>query len=151
MGDLNLDILDSSKRKPLQDINDLFDLKCQGPKMLHKLCKPSLLVVILTNKNQSFMKTCQYDTGLSVWHNMIFIVLKGNLLPFKNSQFEKTSFKGLIGMCSIKISSGFPGMCPLSWMTLMMYIGCMTVYSMGALMSTSYSSLKSEVRIVPLS
>ena len=43
------------------------------------------------------MKTGQCDTGLSDWHNMIYTVLKGNFLPFKNSQFEYRSFQGFDG------------------------------------------------------
>ena len=53
-----------------------------------KDAKPSLVDVILTNKNQNVIKTGQCDTGLSDWHNMTFTVLKGNFLPYNNSQFE---------------------------------------------------------------
>ena len=67
MGDLNLDLLDSSKGKPLQDICDIFDLKnlVKDPICHVKDAKPSLVDVILTNKSQNFMKTGQCDTGLS--------------------------------------------------------------------------------------
>ena len=96
MGDLNFDLLDMTKGKPLQDSCDLFDLKniVKEPTCFMKDKTPSLMDVILTNKTQSFMKTGQCDTGLSDWHNMTFTVLKGNHLPFTNSQFQYRSFQG---------------------------------------------------------
>ena len=77
LGDLNFHLIDTSKGKPLQDINDLFDLKnlVKDPTCFMKDAKPSLVDVILTNKTQNFMKTGQCDTGLSDWHNMTFTVL----------------------------------------------------------------------------
>ena len=96
LGDLNFDLLVTSKGKPLEDVNELFDLKnlVKDPTCFMKDAKPSLVDVILTNKNQNFMKTGQCDTGLSDWHNMIFTVLKGNFLPYNKSQFEYRSFQG---------------------------------------------------------
>ena len=96
LGDLNFDLLDTSKGKPLEDMNELFGLKnlVKDPSCFMKDAKPSLVDVILTNKNQNFMKTGQCDTGLSDWHNMTFTVLKGNFLPYNNSQFEYRSFQG---------------------------------------------------------
>ena len=98
LGDLNFDLLDTSKGKPLEDMNELFDLKnlVKDPTCFMKDAKPSLVDVILTNKNQNFMKTGQCDTGLSDWHNMTFTVLKGNFLHYNNSQFEYRSFQGFV-------------------------------------------------------
>ena len=78
LGDLNFDLMDTTKGRALRDVCDIFDLQnlTENPTCFVKDSKPSLVDVFLTNKPKGFMKSDQCDTGLRDWHNMVHIVLK---------------------------------------------------------------------------
>ena len=88
IGDLNHDSLNETKGKPLANIMELFDLTnlIQKPTCFMKDCKPSLLDVILTISKSLCMKTLNFGTGISDWHNMISIVIN-NQIP-KNEKYK---------------------------------------------------------------
>ena len=57
LGDLNLDLLDPTKGRPLRDICDIFDMQnlVKNPTCFMKDKNPSLVDVILTNKSTNFI------------------------------------------------------------------------------------------------
>ena len=75
LGDLNYDLSDPTKGKTLRDMFDIFNLQnlIKKPTCFMKDSKPSLVDVILTNKPKLFMISDQCGTGLSDWHNMVYI------------------------------------------------------------------------------
>ena len=90
IGDLNYDLLNETKGKPLANIMELFDLpnSVQKPTCFIKDCKPSLLDVILTNSKSLCMKIVNFGTGISDWHNMINTVINNQFPKMKNIKFN---------------------------------------------------------------
>jgi ERCC4-related helicase len=58
-----------------------------------KGCEPSLVDVILTNKNNLCFKTLNFNTGVSDCHHMISTFIKGNIPNCVNSKIQYRSFK----------------------------------------------------------
>ena len=56
-GDLNFDMLCAEKSQILNDICDIFNLSqlVKGPTCFKKVCNPSLVDVIITNKKNVFL------------------------------------------------------------------------------------------------
>ena len=73
-----LELADSSKSATLLDLCDIFDLSnlVKGPTCYSNKNKPSLLDVILTNKQNEISKTNNFTTGISDFHNMITAKLR---------------------------------------------------------------------------
>ena len=55
--------------------------------------EPSLVDVILTNKNNLCFKTLNFNTGVSDCHHMISTFIKGNAPNCVNSKIQYRSFK----------------------------------------------------------
>ena len=95
IGDLNYDMLDKSKSKPLTDLSDLFDFHCLVKlptcHVLH--AKPSLVDVILTNAPKSCFGHLNFTTGISDWHNMVTICIKGVVEKGERSIYKYRSFR----------------------------------------------------------
>ena len=85
-GDLNLDELrpcsDSSKNY-LSDVKDIFSLRSliKEPTSF-KLQNSTLLDLILTNRPRSFMKSQNFETGLSDCHKLVCSILIASLKSF---------------------------------------------------------------------
>ena len=80
-GDLNYDCFEPSKSKPLIDICDIFDLTNMVKPAIcfMKNCNPSLVDVILTNKPRFCFNAVNFGCGISDWHNLIGVVVKGGI------------------------------------------------------------------------
>ena len=61
--------------------------------MFYERCEPSLVDVILTNKNNLCFKTLNFNTGVSDCHHMISTFIKGNTPNCVNSKIQYRSFK----------------------------------------------------------
>ena len=94
IGDLNYDLLNETKGKPLANIMELFDLTnlIQKPTCFMKDCKPSLLDVILTNSKSLCMKTLNFGTGISDWHKMISTVINNQISENEKYKIQYRSF-----------------------------------------------------------
>ena len=95
IGDLNYDILTPDKSQVLDDLCDIFDLAniVKNPTCFMKGYEPSLVDVILTNKNNICFKTLNFNTGVSDCHHMISTFIKGNTPNCVNSKIQYRSFK----------------------------------------------------------
>jgi hypothetical protein len=95
IGDLNYDILTPDKSQVLDDLCDIFDLTniVKNPTCFMKGYEPSLVDVILTNKNNLCFKTLNFNTGVSDCHHMISSFIKGNTPNCVNSKIQYRSFK----------------------------------------------------------
>ena len=87
MGDLNYDLLCENKGKTLFVLMVLFDLcnLIKEPTCFMKICKNSLLDVILINSKSLCFKTLNFTTGISDCHNMISTVIY-NITPANEKQ-----------------------------------------------------------------
>ena len=83
MGDLNFDLMNVTKCKPLLDFMEIFNLQncIQAPTCFMKGCTPSLVDVILTGSKQFTFKPLNIPTGISDCHNLISVCINGNLPP----------------------------------------------------------------------
>ena len=72
IGDLNFDMLNDMKCQTMSDICDVFKLLqlVSKPTCLMKGCTPSLVDVILTNKEQLCFNIQNLSTGISDCHNL---------------------------------------------------------------------------------
>ena len=95
IGDLNYDMLDKSKSKPLTDLSNLFDFHCLVKlptcHVLH--AKPSLVDVILTNAPKSCFGHLNFTTGISDWPNMVTICIKGVVEKGERSIYKYRRFR----------------------------------------------------------
>ena len=94
-GDLNFDMLCAEKSQILNDICDIFNLSqlVKGPTCFKKVCNPSLVDVIITNKKNMCFQTTNSPTGVSDCHNIISTVVKGNLPAQKRREVTYRSYK----------------------------------------------------------
>ena len=60
-----------------------------------KDCKPSLLDFILTNSKSLCMKTLNFGTGISDWHNMISIVINNQIPKNEKYKIQYRSFRSV--------------------------------------------------------
>ena len=94
-GDLNYDCLSESKCSTLNDLCDIFSMKnlIKSPTCYMKNCIPSLVDVILTNQPQYCFNAINFGCGISDWHNMIGIVVKGATARNEKLKMKYRSFK----------------------------------------------------------
>ena len=94
-GDLNYDCLVESKSSTLNDLCDIFTLKnmIKSPTCYMKNCNPSLVDVILTNQPQYCFNAINFGCGISDWHNMIGVVVKGATVRNEKIKSKYRSFK----------------------------------------------------------
>ena len=94
-GDLNYDCLSESKCSTLNDLCDIFSMKnlIKSPTCYTKNCIPSLVDVILTNQPQYCFNAINFGCGISDWHNMIGIVVKGATVRNEKLKMKYRSFK----------------------------------------------------------
>ena len=97
IGDLNYDLLNETKGKPLTNIMELFDLSnlIQKPTCFMKDCKPSLLDVILTNSKSLCIKTLNFGTGISDKHYMISTVINNQIPKNEKYKIQYRSFRSV--------------------------------------------------------
>ena len=97
IGDMNFDLLSDTKGKPLCDIIDLLDLVnlIKEPTCFMKNMQPSLVDVILTNRNKLCMKTLNFSTGVSDCHNFISTVVNNNVPKTEKQKVSYRSFRKL--------------------------------------------------------
>ena len=94
-GDLNYDCLEPSKSKTLIDICDIFDLTnmVKSAKCFIKNCIPSLVDVILTNKHRFCFNAISFGCGISDWHKLIGMVVKGATARVEKWRIKYRSYK----------------------------------------------------------
>ena len=88
-GDLNFDIADPSKSKPLMEICDLFDLK-------HLIKEPTcfksdsgtIIDNFLSNRTSMFQKSGTLETGISDHHKQIYTVFICHLSKQSNKRIS---------------------------------------------------------------
>ena len=94
-GDLNIDLLDSSKDTSdhLSDLLDVFNLKnlVKEPTCFMS-DKGSLTDITLTNKPRSFHKTQGFATGISDFHKLVVTVLRSYYKKLPVKRFGKATF-----------------------------------------------------------
>ena len=95
LGDLNFDLSDPQKGKPLviyvTFLISLIWIKSET--CFTKIGKPSLVDVLLTNQPQCLFNSFNFDCGLSDCHNMIGILVKGKAPFVPNEKVQYRSFK----------------------------------------------------------
>ena len=82
IGDLNYDLISEMKGKPLTDLTELFSLTnlIKEPTCFKTNCTSSLLDVFLTNSKPLSIRTLNFSSGVSVYHNLISTVIN-NTVP----------------------------------------------------------------------
>ena len=95
LGDLNLDLSNITKGKPLLDFMDTFNLEncISSPTCFMKDCTPSLVDVILTGSKNLCFKPLNIPTGISDCHNFISICVKSNAPSDKKTKCSYRSFR----------------------------------------------------------
>ncbi|KAK3097542.1 hypothetical protein FSP39_010594 [Pinctada imbricata] len=95
VGDLNYNLLDQQKGKPLLDLCDVFDLTnvIKSETCFTKIGKPSLVDVLLSNQPQYLFSPINFDCGLSDYHNLIGILVKGKTPFLAKEKVQYRSFK----------------------------------------------------------
>ena len=101
IGDLNYDCLDKTKSETLTDICDIFDFKnlIKDPTCFMKNCSPSLVDVVLTNKSQFCFNPINFGCGISDWHNMIGVLVKGAAPKVEKQKIKYRSYKNFDEKC----------------------------------------------------
>ena len=84
-----------NKCEPLQNDCDIFDLSCLVKKAtcFTKNAPPSLLGVILTNRPTLLFNVTNFACGISDWHNLVSVVIKGAASPPKKRKIVSRSYK----------------------------------------------------------
>jgi hypothetical protein len=105
IGYLNYYILIPDKSQVLDDLCDIFDLRniVKNPTCFMKGYEPSLVDVILTNKNNLCFKTLNFNTGVSDCHHMISTFIKGNTPNCVNRKISHKS-SSTCDLSGVKIS-----------------------------------------------
>ena len=87
--------LEPSKSKTLIDICDIFDLTnmVKSATCFMKNCNPSLVDVILTNKPRFCFNAVNFGCGISDWHNLIGVVVKGATARVEKWRINYRSYK----------------------------------------------------------
>lgn len=86
LGDLNYNmLLDNSKSTPLNNVCDIFDFSnlIKKATCFTKDALPTLIDVILTNKPNKCQNATNFNCGLSDYHNLISVQLKGEIPKLK--------------------------------------------------------------------
>ena len=124
-GDLNYDCLEPSRSKTLIDICDIFDLTnmVKSATCFMKNCNPSLVDIILTNKPRFCFNAVNFACGISDWHNLIGVVVKGatarvekrriNYRSYKN--FEEKEFSDDVGLIPFHAAYVFDDVDDIYW------------------------------------
>ena len=94
MGDLNYNLLDQNKSKPLNDIMDNFsmDNMVKEPTFISQHGS-SLIDVALTNNTNYFQETATLDIGISDGHSMLCAVAKLNMPQQQAKNITYRSYK----------------------------------------------------------
>ena len=94
-GDLNYDCKDSAKSKNLTDICDIFDFTNldKSATCFIKHCTPSLMDVFLTNKPNFCFNVQNCGCGVSDWHNLIGVAVKGATARAEKRCIKYRSYK----------------------------------------------------------
>ena len=95
LGDLNYDLLDRTKGSTLLDMCDIFDFKSiiKSATCFMKNCQPSLVDVILTNQPRLCFGALNFGCGISDWHNMIGVAVRGTAVRDQKQKTKYRSFK----------------------------------------------------------
>lgn len=94
-GDLNYDHLSPTKCRTLTDLCEIFDLSnlIKSATCFMKHCTPSLVDVILTNKPRYCFNVLNFGCGISDWHNLVGVVVKGATARVEKRRIKYRSFK----------------------------------------------------------
>ena len=94
-GDLNYDFKIPQKCQPLQSVCDIFDFTnlITKPTCFTKNAPPSIVDVILTNRPSFLFNITNISRGISDWHNIISVVIKGHAPPPKQRKIKCRSYK----------------------------------------------------------
>ena len=95
VGDLNYDILDKNKGATLLDLCDIFDFSnlIKSATCYMKNCVPSLVDVILTNQPRPCFNSLNFGCGISFWHNMVGVAIRGAAARMEEQRTKYRSFK----------------------------------------------------------
>ena len=95
LGDLNYDCLDRTRGSTLLDLCDIFDFKniIKTATCFMKNCQPSLVDVILTNQSRLCFGALNFGCGISDWHNMIGVAVRGAAVREQKQKTKYRSFK----------------------------------------------------------
>ena len=95
LGDLNYDCLDRTRGSTLLDLCDIFDIKniIKTATCFMKNCQPSLVDVILTNQSRLCFGALNFGCGISDWHNMIGVAVRGAAGREQKQKTKYRSFK----------------------------------------------------------
>ena len=107
-----------------------------------KNCSPSLVDVILTNQPQYCFNAMNFGCGISNWHNMIGVVVKGATVRNEKIKIKYRSFKHFVAAHFERDVGEFPFHAAYVFMTLTTYTGPMRGFSRTSL--TSMHPSKSE-------
>ena len=126
-GDLNYDCLDSSKSKTLSDICDIFDFTnlVKTATCFMKHSTPSLVDVLLTNKSNFCFNVLNFGCGISDWHNLIGVVVKGATARLEKKRTKYRSYKNFNETEFSEDVGRIPFHAHMSSMTLTTYTGRM--------------------------
>ena len=64
-----------------------------------KNCSPSLVDVILTNKSHYCFNPIKFGCGISEWHNMIGVLVKGSAPKVEKQKINYRSYKKIDEKC----------------------------------------------------
>ena len=95
IGDLNYDLTVPTKSKALKSVCDIFDLSSLVKKAtcFTKTAPPSLIDVILTNRPTLLCHVTNVAYGISDWHNLISVVIKGAAPPPAKRKIKCRTYK----------------------------------------------------------
>ena len=88
-------LLDNSKSTPLNNVCDIFDFSnlIKKATCFTKDALPTLIDVILTNKPNKYQNATNFNCGLSDYHNLISVQLKGEIPKLNKDNVTYRSFK----------------------------------------------------------
>ena len=125
VGDLNYDLTQPAKSEPLRSVCDIFDFSnvIKQPTCFTKNAPPSLVDVILTNRPTLLYNVTNFSTGISDWHNLISVVIKGMAPPPKVRKllcrsyrhFDEESFSDAVGAIPFHVAYVFDDLDDIYW------------------------------------
>ena len=94
-GDINYDILDKTKGATLLDLCDIFDFSSiiRSATCFMKNSVPSLVDVILTNQPRLCFNALNFGCGISDWHNMIGVAIRGTATRVETQSTKNRSYE----------------------------------------------------------
>ena len=125
IGDLNYDLTVPTKSNALKSVCDVFDLSSLVKKAtcFTKNAPPSLIDVILTNRPTLLCHVTNVACGISDWHNLISVVIKGAAPPpakrkikcrtYKN--FDEEAFNDAVGVIPFHVAYVFEDINDIYW------------------------------------